>query len=509
MRGVEVVLALVVLATAVAASARRLRVPAPSLLVVAGLLVAFIPGVPTIQVAPDAVALAVLPPLLYAAGQDLPWRELRPVWAPVTVLAVGLVLASAAAVSLVAVAVTPLSGPMAFVLGAVGASTHPVAVTALGRRLSLPARLQALIQAESLFNDATSLVLVRVAVAAVVAGGAVSPVRGVGQFVLLGGGGALVGALVAGGVALIRRRTEDPVLETVVALVTPYAAYLAAEGLHLSGVTAVVVASVILAGQAVRLTNPQIRLQVHAVYDTVVFLLESIVFSLIGLELPALIRAVAAPDRVWLAQAGAVTATLLAVRAVWVFPLWLATPRGGRARPSWKVPVVVSWAGARGVLPLAAALSIPLSAGGVPGAGRDLVLLLTTAVIVITLVVQGSTLGPLVRRSGVASPPGQARTEEASARAAMSRAALAYLDEVDSLDRAPDRAVAQLRQILTARMDGRDGDGANPELRKLRRDVIAVESAELTRLYEEGTIGGDTRRRLQRRLDLEDTSLAD
>jgi CPA1 family monovalent cation:H+ antiporter len=473
------------------------------LLVLAGLLVAFVPGVPTIQVAPDVVGLAVLPPLLYAAGQDLSWRELRPVWAPVTVLALGLVLASAAAVSLVASVVTPLPGAMAFVLGAVLASTDPVAVTALGRRLSLPPRLAALIQAESLFNDATSLVLVRVAVAGAVAGEAVSLWRGLGQFVLLGGGGALTGAVVAGGVALIRRRTEDPVLETVIALVTPYAAYIVAEGLHLSGITAVVVASVILAGQVTRLTNARIRLQLHAVYDTVVFLLESVVFSLIGLQLPMLIRTVSAHDWVWLAQAGAITATLLAVRAVWVFPLWLVVPRRGRARPSWKIPAVVSWAGARGVLPLAAALSIPLTAG------RDLVLLLTTAVIVITLLVQGFTLGPLVRRSGVAMPSGQTETEEAGAREAMSRAAFAYLDEVEGLDAAPEVVVAQLRQILRSRFDGDDGAVSEPLLRRLRRDVIAIETAELTRLYEDGAISADTRRQLQRRLDLEETSLGD
>src|SRR2546430_2385540 len=160
-RGVEVILLLVVLATGVAASARWLRVPAPSLLVLAGLLVAFVPGVPTIQGAPDVVGLAVLPPLLYAAGQDRSWRELRPVWAPVTVLALGLVLASAAAVSLVASVVTPLPGAMAFVLGAVLASTEPVAVTAMGRRLSLPPRLAARVPAGRMFNDSTPLVMVR------------------------------------------------------------------------------------------------------------------------------------------------------------------------------------------------------------------------------------------------------------------------------------------------------------------------------------------------------------
>ncbi|MEN3303986.1 MAG: monovalent cation/hydrogen antiporter [Micromonosporaceae bacterium] len=507
MRAIEVVLLLVVLATAVATSARRLRVPAPSLLVLAGLLVAFVPGVPTIQVAPDVVSVVVLPPLLYAAGQDLSWRELRPIWRPVTVLAVGLVIASAAAVSLVASVVTPLPASMAFVLGAVLASTDPVAVTALGRRLALPARLQALIQAESLFNDATSLVLVRVAVAAAIAGGTVSWSHGLAQFLLLAGGGALGGAAIAGGVALIRRRTEDPVLETVIALVTPYACYVGAEALHVSGITAVVVASVILAGQVTRLSNAEIRLQVHAVYDTVVFLLESVVFSLIGLQLPALIRAAGRHEWTWIPQAAAITATLLAVRAVWVFPLWLAVPTR-RGRPSWKVPAVVSWAGARGVLPLAAALSIPLTAGdGAGSTARNLVLLLTTAVIVTTLVVQGFTLGPLVRRSGIAVPADHTHTEAGIARAAMSRAALRHLDEVASLDAAPEVVVAQLRQIVRSRRGGATGDAAEPTLRQLRRDLIAVEAAELTRLYEDGTIGADTRRHLQRRLDLEETSL--
>ncbi|GIH15553.1 Na+/H+ antiporter [Rugosimonospora africana] len=513
MRGVEIILLLVVLATAVAASARRLRVPAPSLLVVAGLVVAFVPGVPAIQLSPGLVGLVVLPPLLYAAGQDLSWRELRPVWRPVTVLVIGLVIASAAAVGVVASAVAGLPASMAFVLGAVLASTDPVAVTALGRRLSLPGRLQALIQAESLFNDATSLVLVRVAVTAAVAGGAVSWYRGVGQFALLAGGGVLIGAAVAGGVALIRRRTEDPVLETVIALVTPYAGYVIAEAVHVSGVTAVVVTSVILAGQATRLTSARIRLQLHAVYDTVVFLLESVVFSLIGLELPGLVRAAGGRTGTWLVQALAITVTLLAVRALWVFPLSLAAQSRRGGRPSWRVPAVVSWAGARGVLPLAAALSIPLTARhGAPLAGRDHVLLLTTAVIVTTLVVQGFTLGPLVRRSGVALPEDHARNETATARTAMSRAALTYLDEVEDQEAAPQVMIAQLRQIQRSRLDsleGRSDDSLRPAMRQLRRDLIAVESAVLTRLYEEGTVGAETRRRLQRRLDLEETSLTE
>jgi CPA1 family monovalent cation:H+ antiporter len=511
MRGVEVILLLVVAATVVAATARRLRVPAPSLLVLAGLIVAVIPGVPSVEITPNVVSLIVLPPLLYAAGQDLPWSELRPVWRPVTVLAVGLVIASAGAIGAVAVAFAGLPASMALVLGAVLASTDPVAVTALGRRLALPARLQALIQAESLFNDATSLVLVRVAIAAAIAGGAVSIGHGVGQFLLLGGGGACAGAIVAAVVALIRRRTEDPVLETVIALVTPYAAYLAAEAVHVSGITAVVVASVILAGQAVHLTNASIRLQVHAVYDTAVLLLESVVFSLIGLQLPALFRA-AGPHRwAWVVQAAAIAATLLAVRALWVFPLSLVMQARRGTRRSWRIPAVVSWAGARGVLPLTAALSIPLTtAAGSPLAGRDHVLLLTTAVIVATLIVQGFTLGPLVRCAGVAMPTNHEPSGEVTARLAMAHAALDHLDQLEQVNAAPEAAVLQLRRALQTRLDHLDGaatDELEPTLRRLRRDLIAVETAELTRVYHDGSVSAAIQRELQRRLDLEDTSL--
>jgi Na+/H+ antiporter len=517
-RSIETVLFLVVLATIVATFARRLRIPAPSLLVVAGLVAGLLPGVPEIRVTPELVSLVVLPPLLYAAGEELSWRDLREVWRPVAVLAVGLVLASAAAVGVVAAAVAPVPASMAFVLGAVLASTDPVAVTALGRRLALPPRVQALVQAESLFNDATSLVLFRVAVSVAVAGGAVSWGGSAGQFVRLGGGGAVIGLLVAGGIAAIRARTEEPVLETVIALVTPYTAYVLAEGLHVSGVTAVVVASVVLGTQAARLTNAHIRLQVEAVYDTVIFLLESVVFSLIGLQLPALIRALSDAEREWPLQALAVAGTLLATRILWVFPLsWVRQLRHGRRRPSWQVPAVVSWAGTRGVVPLAAALSIPLTADdGTPLPHRDLVLVLATAVIVISLVVQGFTLAPLVRRAGVAVTPTDLRQEDITTRLHLADASLGQLERLADLDAAPAVVIDQVRRNLEARREraknGLDGGGSGEDAtaaayRSVRRDLLAAESAELNRLYAAGAISDVTRRRLQRELDLEDAAL--
>ncbi|MEC3975888.1 Na+/H+ antiporter [Amycolatopsis sp. H20-H5] len=518
MRGVETVLFLVVVATVVATFANRLRVPAPSLLVVAGIVVGLLPGVPAIQVTPDIISLIVLPPLLFAAGEELPWRDLRAVARPVAALSVGLVLLSAAAVVGIVVAVTPMPVGMAFVLGAMLASTDPVAVTALARRLALPPRVQALIQAESLFNDATSLLLFRVALFMAVAGGAASWGKTLSEFAVLAGGGLVIGVLTAAGAFLIRRRTEDPVLETVVALVTPYAGYVLAESFGGSGVTAVVIASVLLGTQAERLTTARIRLQVGAVYETVVFLLESVVFGLIGLQLPALVRRLAGTGAWWLLQAVAIAATLMLVRLLLVFVLSALRQRRGGERPSWQVPAVVSWAGARGVVPLAAALSLPVAAlDGSALPSRDLVLLLTTAVIVITLVVQGFTLAPLVRRAGIALDPADIRHEQSRARLAIAEAGLSHLEHIAETESAPGFVVDQLRSSWQARIDRirLDDDVEETEVSRysgypaLRREILDVEAAELTRLFESDAITDATRRRIQRILDLEHAGLGD
>ncbi|MBV6700431.1 Na+/H+ antiporter [Kitasatospora aureofaciens] len=513
MRAVGTVLLLVVLATTVATGARRWRVPAPSLLVLAGLVVALIPGAPALHIAPETIGLIVLPPLLYASAEELSLRDLRAVWRPVTLLAFGLVLVSAAAVGLLAAVLTPLPPAMAFVLGAVLASTDPVAVTALGRRLALPGRVQVLVQAESLFNDATSLVLFRVAVTVAVATGAVGWQDAGGQFLLLAGGGCAIGAAVAGGVALIRRRTADPVLETVTALVTPYAAYVLAESAHTSGVTAVVVAGVLLGRSGHRLSDARIRLQLHAVHAVVVFLLESVVFSIIGLELPNLVRELPSGSGLWPLQALALAAVLIGLRVVWMLPLSAAVkPTGGR--PSWKVASVVAWAGTRGVMPLAAALSIPLAteAGG-RLEGRPLILVLTTAVVVFTLVVQGLSLAPLVQRSGLALEPEHTAREEAGARASLARAGLAHLDQLADLESVPDHVLDRIRRGLEARLrhadDPDDSPGADAlaAYRDIRREVITVQNGELHRLYDDHCISDTTLRRLQRDLDLEEAGL--
>ena len=523
MRTVETVVSLVALATVVAAFARRLSVPAPSLLVVIGLGVGMLPGTPSLHVPPEIISLVVLPPLLYAASEELAWRDLRAVWRPVAVLAVGLVMASAAAVATVAGTVASLSVSIAFVLGAVLASTDPVAVSALGRRLSLPARVQALVQAESLFNDATSLVLFQVAVSVAVGGTITTAApdlffHGVAQFAAVAGGGVLAGIAVAAAAIVVRRRISDPVLETVAALITPYAAFLLAEAFHASGVTAVIVAGLAVGRWRPKITTARTRLQVHAVYQTLIFVLESVVFSLIGLQLPTLIRALSS-TRQWLLPALAVTATLMFIRVACVFGLWAAAKWRRRTRSGWATPAVISWAGTRGVVPLAAALSIPLTTvTGDALPQRDLVLVIAAASIVFSLVAQGFSLEPLARVAGL-DQAGSSATghEETIARVRLAEAALARLDELSDSGTVSDAVVERVQASLQARIGstrsgfGEESDEGSSKLteRELRRDLIAAEMAELGRMFDNGTISSPARQVLQRGLDLELARLTD
>jgi Na+/H+ antiporter len=523
--GFEIVLALVVAATIVAALAERLRAPAPSLLVIAGLAIGTIPGVPDVQLRPEIVAVLVLPPLLYAAAADVAVSDLRGVLGSVSVLAIGLVAASAVAIAFAAHALFPqISLATAFVLGAVLASTDPIAVSALARRLHLPPRLLALVQGESLLNDATSLVLFQVAITLATASAGVSVLGASWQFVRLGVGGALVGIVCAYFVGWLRRRIHDPVIETVTSLVMPYGVYVAAVALGTSGVTAVVLAGLHIGERerGTRLSSGPTRLQIANVYAVVQFLLESVIFAVIGLGLPTVVRRLTGADQHFVAGALAIVAVLVAVRVLWVYPTAYIPHWLGRERrddlPRWRVPMVISWAGTRGVVPLAAALSIPLTVSGEPFPHRDLILVLTSSCILVTLVVQGFSLEPLVRRLGVSDDPGGLDRDETRARNAVARAALARLDELVDLEAASEVVAARLRTELQLQVERTEGalegadavpNGTHEEAtyRAIRRDLLAVEAAELLRLRAQGLISERARRRVQRSLDIRETGL--
>jgi monovalent cation/hydrogen antiporter len=502
---VQVVLALVGLATLVAVAARKLSVPAPSLLVVAGLLIGLLPGAPAIHLPPDIVGLLVLPPLVYAAGEELSLPALRTVWKPVVALAVGLVGVSAVAVAAVTVSLTGLSWSGGLLLGAVLASTDPVAVTALGRRLSLPAPLQALVQSESLFNDATSLILFRIAVAAAVGTGVLSPATAAGELLMLGAGGAAVGAVGAVLIGLLRKVTDDPLVEAVISLVTPYLIFVAAERIGGSGITAVVVASIVLGGLAPRITTPTTRLQLHAVHSTNVFVLESVVFALIGLQLPTLIREDHSEH--WLVAAAAIAVVLIIVRVAWVFPLAAVQRRrtaDGSSR--WRASAVVSWAGARGVVPLAAALSIPLATetnAALPG--RSTILVLAIAVIVISLLTQGFTLQPLVRWAGIGISVDQKALERDHAWERLTQIGLDHLDQAAASQDLDVTLVEQARRAVNATADiaTSQPDSATELYRHLRRAILHQQLTGLHDMAARGQISDSLRRTIQHQLDLE------
>ena len=522
MHNIEAVLGLVVVAILVAATAGRLRTPAPSLLVVVGLGVGFIPGFSALDVSPDFVTLGVLPPLLFSGAQQISLIDLRQVWKPVAVLASALVVVTAVAVAAVTHAVDPsVTGAVAFTLGAVLASTDPVAVSALSRELRLPARVSTLVQAESLFNDATSLVLFEVAVAAA-ASGHVSAGHAVAQFVLLAAGGIAVGVATGWLAALALRRTHEPMAQAALALVAPYVAAVGAEAAHVSPVTAVIVAGLMLGRRRIRSREPEGRLVATSVYEVVVFVLENAIFAVIGLELASFLRGLPSGDTGYtVALLAAVTATLLASRgAALALPVVRPQRRtgtaNGRPRPPWRVAAVVTWAGARGVIPLAAALSIPTHTdAGAPFPHRSMLLVVATGVVVITLVVQGSTLAPLVRRLGVLTTEDAVNDEMVRARHALAIAGLDHLDALASSEEAPGQVVDQLRLELQQQAETTrhyletpraEHDGAS-RVAPLRSRLLDVQAEELARLRLAVEISADVFRQMQRHLDIEHARL--
>ena len=519
MHTIEAVLGLVIVAILVAALAGRLRTPAPSILVVVGLGIGFIPGFSTLRVSPDAVTLGVLPPLLFSAAQQISLIDLRAVWRHVTVLAVVLVAVTAAVVGAVTHAVDPqISAAVAFTFGAVLASTDPVAVTALSRELRLPARIGTLVQAESLFNDATSLVLFEVAVAAAVRGH-VDAADAVQRFLVLAAGGIAVGVAVGLLAGFALRRAHDPIAQAALALVAPYVAAVTAHAVHVSPVTAVIVAGLMLARRRARTRQPEGRLLAASIYEVVVFVLENAIFAVIGLELASFIRDLPGAERTTtLLLLAVVSVTLLASRATALaLPLLSRRARApsGVDAAAWRVGAVVTWAGARGVIPLAAALSIPATThSGAAFPHRSMLLVVATGVVVITLVVQGTTLAPLVRRLGVTTSTVDEDAELARASFALAVAGLDHLDAAAESLQAPTPLVERLRTQLQhdAEMTRGRLDASPPgrsHAAPLRSAILDVQAEELARLRAAGEISAETFRKVQRRLDTEHLHLRD
>ena len=401
MEEVAVIVALVVGVVIVSAAARRWRLPAPILLVFAGLAVSFVPGVPEFELDPELVLIVVLPPLLYATAIRSSLIDIRRDAKAIGSLAVGLVLATAVVVGFGLHAVVPgISLATALALGAIVAPPDAVATTAVARRSGLDRRTLTMLEGESLFNDATALVTLQVALLAVE--GQFGAAAAAGRFLVVGLGGLAIGAIAGLVLSWIRRQIHDTLTDSAFSLVAPFVAFIPAELVHVSGVVAVVVAGLILAHRSPADQDPQARLVDGAVWSTMQFVLEGTVFALIGLQLRAILtETVWEPSELVVASLVVLGAVVL-VRPAWIFGttyLGRISPWRSSGTPPLSRLAVVSWAGMRGVVSLAAALSLPLAVDR-----RGLLLVLTVVVIIGTLVVQGLTLPWVIRRLGIEPP---------------------------------------------------------------------------------------------------------
>jgi Na+/H+ antiporter len=513
-----VAVGLLVAVAALLAIAPALRVPYPILLVLGGLAIGLIPGMPSLELPPELVFFGVLPPLLYGAAFFTSLRDLRANMRPIGLLAIGLVITTTLGVAVIAhTVIEGLTWPAAFVLGAIVSPTDPVAATAIARRLGVPRKLVAIVEGESLVNDGTGLVLYRVAVAAVVTG-SFSMLETGGLFVVSAVGGVAVGLGVAWIVRQARRRLDNPPAEVTISLLTGYFAFIPAELLGVSAVLAAVTAGIYMGWYTPELTTSLVRLQGVAVWEIVQYLLNALLFVLVGLQLPVIVDALGdIPGAKLIGYAALVSAAVIAVRFAWVFAVLSAPKWIARRMAGWRGAVFLSWAGMRGALSLAAALALPLETdAGTPFPGRDLVIFLTFSVILVTLVGQGLTL-PIVIRLLRLEDDGIDDREDAKARIHAAEAALARLEELESEDWVREDTVERVRgayRFRTDRFRARfdDGDDGAIEMRsqdfqRLRRELLAAERGALLDLRRAGVIGNDVWLRVARDLDLEEQRL--
>jgi monovalent cation/hydrogen antiporter len=518
-----VLLALLIALAVLLVLAPVLRTPYPILLVLGGLALGFVPGIPTITLPPDLVLVAILPPLLYSAAFYTSLRDLRENIVPISALAVGLVTATMVGVAVVAHEVIHLGWGPAFVLGAIVSPTDPLAATQIARRLGVPRRVVAIVEGESLVNDGSALVLYRVAVVAVVAGTFSIGDAGL-RLVYNAVGGVAIGLVVGYLIAGVRRRLDNPPVEVTIALLSGYFAYLPASAAGVSGVLAVVTTGVYMGWHTPELTSVQTRLEGTAMWAIFTFVVNALLFALVGLQLNHILDTLSGrPAGGLLWDAVVVSAAVILLRIVWVFPLSYGTWRiWGHVRdrdpaPPWQRPAVVAWMGLRGAVSLAAALALPLTTdAGNAFPNRSLIIFLAFAVIVATLVGQGLTLPLVIRALGI-EDDGLDAKEETKARIYAAEAALERLDELseedwilpDTLERA--RGLMNFRRNRFSARFSEDDDGEleqrSRQYQRLQRELLEAERRAVAELRREGRINDAVMHRVTRDLDLEDARL--
>lgn len=481
----------------------RSGVPYPIALVIGGVAIGLIPGVPDAHVDPDVIFFVFLPPLLYAAAITVSAHELRANWQPIGLLAVGLVLVTIAAVAAVANAVLGIPWAAAFVLGAVLGPTDPVSAAAVLDRLGVTGRAKTILQGESLINDASGLTVYRVALAAV-AGSAGSVAHVALELVWIVAGGVAIGVAAGWVFGHLRRIVTDPSLDVALSVLTPFVAYVPAEKLHVSGILATVMAGLYIGARSLDIIEPGTRLRTLAFWESTSFLLDGMLFILIGLQVPSILRRIEDHDVSSLVgYALLITAVVMGVRILWM----IAVPRLFHGDTTIPERIAIGWSGMRGGVSLAAALAITTE--GFPK--RDLVIFVAYAVIVLTLVIPGLTLAPLLRKLGLEESDEQRRLE-AEARKRITEAALERLEEVG--DGAPEHVVQQLRdrygmrlERLEQRLEGQDGQHDVTVAARLLAEMIEAERETLRRMRRERAFPVETLREIERELDLDESRL--
>jgi Na+/H+ antiporter len=525
------VLGLLVAVVALAIIAPRLHIPYSILLVLGGLLLGFVPGLPRFTLDPDVVFLLLLPPLLYSSAWQTSWRDFHANLRPISLLALGMVLLTTVVVAVVVHVLIPdLPWAVAFVLGAIVSPTDAVAATAIAQRLGIPQRIMTVLEGESLVNDATGLVAYRFAVAAVVTG-----VFSLGeaslQFVVVSVGGIALGLVAGWSLSYVHRWLDNPPLEITITLLTPFAVYLLGEEvLHVSGVLATVTTGLYLSWRSPTFFSSGTRLRANDVWETLIFLLNGLVFILIGLQLPGILDIL---DNtivqhsshfllVW--HVVLISLTVILVRLVWVFPQALLPrllSRRLRERdpfPGWRPILLIGWTGMRGAVSLAAALALPgVTAVGAAFPERAFVIYLAFGVILATLVVQGLSLPLLIRGLGL-HDDGASERQETQARLTAAQAALARLDELASQNEVSRESAQHLRKHYEAqvrnitkrfkKVANEPGEDHAITYQRLQREALQAERSVVIGLRNQGEINDEVLRRLERELDLEEQRLA-
>ena len=504
--------------------ARRLGTPYPIVMVVGGLLLGLVPGIPHVTLNPDLIFLIVLPPLLYAAAWNTSWREFKYNLVSVFLLAFGLVGFTVAGIAFFAPRIFDgFDWRLGFVLGAIVAPTDAIAATSIARRVGIPGRVVDVLEGESLINDATGLLALQFGIAILVQRQVPAASTGLLTLAWLTAAGIGLGLLAGFVVDFIERRINDGPVEIALSILTPYAVYFGAQEVHASGVLAVVACGLFLSRRSARFFSPSVRIQAYAVWESLDFVLNGLVFVLIGLQLPAIRSAIHGYSLSTLLLEGAVFSVLLILlRLVWAFPgagiAWLVRTRllhHDEPRPPLREIFVVGWTGMRGVVSLAAALALPaLLADGSPFPQRNLIVFLAFYAICVTLVLQGVTLPPLIRALGLAEAAGQKR-EEQEARRIVLEAAVSHLQNAqqrDTKESAPhyEELIRHYHQRLASLQpgNGRREDITDRErFLRLFLEALRVERETAVRLRDESRINDEVLRRVERELDLTESRL--